>query len=118
MDMTFKLQGEEGIDAGGIKKEVWRIVGSALFKDDSVFDFFPKAVRYWFKLDARRDVELLKKIRIYGWILAVAFNQCALVNWNMPSYLFKCLVSLEPVEPSWEDLHDIYPEPGVNKSHL
>ena len=86
VELRFRLEGEEGVDQGAVKKEVFTLMAGALLEDSACFTNHESSVLFYFK-PLVTDLIALKKLRAYGFALGLVFLNSIKVDWVMSTRL-------------------------------
>ncbi|CAG9322193.1 unnamed protein product [Blepharisma stoltei] len=97
--------GEEGIDAGGVKKEFFQLVIKELFDPSfSMFNLYLPQRIYWFNpdtLEAKINFELI------GLVLGLAIYNGVILDIQMPLVVYKKLLG---IQTTIDDLRELDPD--------
>eukprot|EP00878_Enallax_costatus_P021950 GHUV01023266.1.p1 GENE.GHUV01023266.1~~GHUV01023266.1.p1 ORF type:complete len:381 (+),score=138.82 GHUV01023266.1:606-1748(+) len=105
--------GEEGIDAGGVKKEFFQLlVGELLSPDYGMLVYQPESNTYWFNACSLEGEE---QFMLMGLVLGLAIYNRVLLDFPLPLPLYKKLLS-QPV--GLRDLEEMQPMLGRSLRQL
>mmetsp|Transcript_13629 Transcript_13629/g.13649 ORF Transcript_13629/g.13649 Transcript_13629/m.13649 type:complete len:210 (-) Transcript_13629:502-1131(-) len=97
--------GEEGIDAGGVKKEFFQLIIKELFDPSfSMFNLYLPQRIYWFNpdtLEAKINFELI------GLVLGLAIYNGVILDIQMPLVVYKKLLG---IQTTIDDLRELDPD--------
>eukprot|EP00884_Botryococcus_braunii_P023346 jgi/Botrbrau1/9696/Bobra.0201s0026.1 len=101
--------GEEGVDAGGIKKEFFQLLVTEMLSPDyGMLIFLPESRTYWFHASSLEDDE---EFLLMGLVLGLAVYNSVLLDFPLPLALYRKLLGQSC---SLRDLQDM--EPLLGKS--
>lgn len=93
-ELKVKFVGEQGVDAGGVKKEFFQLIMKQLFDPVySMFTYNEETRTYWFNPDT---FEPLIKFELIGFIIGLALYNNIILDVHFPLVLYKKLMGLEP----------------------
>lgn len=105
--------GEDGIDAGGVKKEFFQLlITELLCPDYGMLVFMPESRTYWFNpctLEAEAEFLLV------GLVLGLAIYNGVILDFPLPLALYKRLLGLSV---TLRDLEDMQPTLGRSLKQL
>ncbi|KAK9818463.1 hypothetical protein WJX74_005654 [Apatococcus lobatus] len=105
--------GEEGIDAGGVKKEFFQLLITELLSPDyGMLIFQPESRTYWFN---PATLEAEDEFMLIGLVLSLAIYNAVLLDFPLPLALYKKLIG-QPV--ALRDLEDMEPTLGRSLRQL
>ena len=80
---------EEGVDAGGVRKEYYQLMTSQLLHPDyGMFKYYPESRLLWFNSDS---FESDREFELIGKLLGIAIYNSIIIDLRMPSALYKKL---------------------------
>lgn len=101
--------GEEGVDAGGVRKEFFQLVLQVLFRTEyDLFAFFPESRMFWFNPTSLESKEVYMLV---GLIIGIAVYNQVILDVHFPSALYKKLLGVPVGLPELKEL-----DPTVGKS--
>lgn len=96
------FDGEDGVDAGGVRKEFYQIMTRQLFDPAyGMFKYYEESRLLWFNSDS---LETGKEFELIGLLLGVAIYNSIIIDLRMPIAVYKKLKGQEP-----SDLGDLEP---------
>jgi hypothetical protein len=88
------FDGEEGIDAGGVRKEYFMLMTKLLLAPDyGMFKYYPDVRLLWFNPDS---LESTQEFKLIGMLVGLAIYNSINLDLSMPSILYKKLKGLKP----------------------
>lgn len=103
LKVTF--QGEEGLDAGGVRKEFFTLITRTLFSPEfGMFEEFPETKMLWFKKDS---IEPPINFELIGSLIGLALYNAVILDLNMPVLLYR---RIKGDHLSLRDLDDFQPQ--------
>jgi len=103
--IKVRFLGEEGIDAGGVKKEFFQLIVKKLFDPSfSMFNLYEPQRIYWFNPDT---LEHKLNFELIGVILGLAIYNGVILDIQMPLVVYKKLLG---IQPTIDDLKELDPE--------
>lgn len=101
--------GEEGVDAGGVRKEFFQLVLQVLFRTEyDLFTFYPESRMFWFNPASLESKEVYMLV---GLIIGIAVYNRVILDVHFPSALYKKLLGVPVGLPELKEL-----DPTVGKS--
>ena len=80
---------EEGVDAGGVRKEYYQLMTAQLLHPDyGMFKYYPESRLLWFNSDS---FESDREFELIGKLLGIAIYNSIIIDLRMPSALYKKL---------------------------
>jgi hypothetical protein len=99
-DMNFKKElkvkfvGEQGVDAGGVKKEFFQLIVRQVFDPAYAMFIYNEETRtFWFNPDT---MEPKIKYELIGFIIGLALYNSVILDIHFPRVVYKKLLGLEP----------------------
>jgi ubiquitin-protein ligase E3 A len=103
-DLKVKFEGEEGIDAGGVRKEFFQLIVREIFDEKyGMFKHDHDSRCYWFNSSSTDYVEF----RLIGMIIGLAIFNSVILDVHFPKVVFRKLLRY-PV--GLEDLQSLNPQ--------
>ncbi|PRP79060.1 putative E3 ubiquitin-protein ligase HERC4-like isoform 2 [Planoprotostelium fungivorum] len=113
--LRIHFENEEGIDAGGLRKEYFQLVEKEMLDPEyGLFDYNPETREYWFRVSSVNK-ESLNRYGFAGIILGLALYNSVLLDVKFPRWLYKRLLN-EP--PTLTDLKETIPSLGYSLAKL
>lgn len=107
--LKIKFHGEEGIDAGGVKKEFFQLITQELFDPKyGMFQVIEESQTYWFNPFA---TESASEYGLVGTVLGLAIYNSAILDARLPMVAYKKLCG---IEPTFADLEQSHPQLAAN----
>lgn len=101
--LRIQFSGEDGIDAGGVKKEWFQLLIAEIMSFDfGMFIPDEETQTYWFNTKSPDFIQF----ELLGTIMGLAIYNSVILDLNFPSYIYKRLLGF-PYSPS--DLEDLFP---------
>ena len=103
-ELHITFEGEDGIDAGGVRKEWFQLLISAVFDPCyGMFSLNEHTRTFWFMGNS----DSLKEFRLIGKIVALAIYNGVILDLHFPHVLYK---KLKNIPISFSDLRDVHPD--------
>lgn len=92
-ELKVKFAGEQGVDAGGVKKEFFQLIVRQIFDPAySMFNYNEETRTYWFNPDT---LESRIKFELIGFILGLALYNSVILDIHFPRVVYKKLLGNE-----------------------
>jgi hypothetical protein len=96
---------EEGVDAGGVRKEYYQLMTAQLLHPDfGMFKYYPESRLLWFNSDS---FESDREFELIGKLLGIAIYNSIIIDLRMPSALYK---KLKKKRCNLDDLAELQPD--------
>lgn len=93
-ELKVKFIGEQGVDAGGVKKEFFQLVVRQIFDPAySMFNYNEETRAFWFNAET---LEAPIKFELIGFVLGLALYNQVILDVHFPRIVYKKLLGLEP----------------------
>jgi len=124
MPLRVSFIGEEGLDAGGVRKEFFQLLSAELFNPDfGMFREIGKTRSLWFNntvgsiMDIE-DVSQTDEYKIVGVIMGLAIYNDTLLDVQFPLAMYQLLLNRFPKTPTIEDFQHFDPETAKQLSYI
>lgn len=103
--LKVKFIGEEGMDEGGVRKEMFLMIVREMFNENyGMFTYNKEAGTYWF---SEASVSSPTEYNLIGTVIGLALYNGVILDVQFPILLYKKLCGLEP---TLEDVYQVDPE--------
>ncbi|CAK9012900.1 Probable E3 ubiquitin-protein ligase HERC3 (HECT domain and RCC1-like domain-containing protein 3) (HECT-type E3 ubiquitin transferase HERC3) [Durusdinium trenchii] len=118
--LRVKFDGEEGLDAGGVRKEFFQLLSAQLFNPDyGMFIEYGDTDTIWFNpTDPALDAERSSEIILVGTLIGLAIYNSTLLDVRFPLVMYRMLLGKMPDEPGLDILEELDPEYAKNLRFL
>lgn len=106
--LQVKFRGEDGLDAGGVRKEFFQMVSAELFARD-LFKVVGNTNQLWFNRSAIND-DQQRRYELVGVMMGLAVYNDTLLDVQFPMALYEMLLDRFPAKPTLKELESFDPE--------
>jgi len=109
--LRVKFAGEEGLDAGGVKKEFFQLLSARLFSPN--YGMFyeietPSGPKLWFRQSTPPPAESEEYINV-GVLIGLAVYNSTLIDVAFPEFFYRMLLGKVPANPGLDELEELDP---------
>ena len=114
--LQVKFKGEEGLDAGGVRKEFFQMVSAELFARD-LFKVVGSTNQLWFNRSSLND-DQQRRYELVGVMMGLAVYNDTLLDVQFPKALYQMLLNRFPAKPTLEDMEHFDPEVATQMKYV
>lgn len=114
--LQVKFKGEDGLDAGGVRKEFFQLVSAELFARD-LFRVIGNTNQLWFNRCAIND-DQQRRYELVGVMMGLAVYNDTLLDVQFPSALYAMLLDRFPAKPTIKEMESFDPEVATQMKYV
>lgn len=108
--LRVKFKGEDGLDAGGVKKEFFQLLSAQLFSVEyGMFEPYEEKDLIWFRKLSKSKQRNDTDFTMVGALIGLAIYNSTLLDVNFPVLLWRILLDKMPDSPGLDELAELDP---------